>query len=63
MTETYNEVVTRHKKEELELEQTTKSLIKNAKKADKPVVESQCIQMQYDLRAKHNEELERFEGK
>jgi len=59
-TESYQETIARHKREERDLEGKVRALLKAAKGAQKKGVEAQCIQMQYDLRAKHNEELDRF---
>ena len=61
-SETHQEVVARHKREDKELDGKIRALIKAAKKSEKAVVETQTIQMRFDLNALHNEEVERFEG-
>ena len=58
--ESYAERVSRHKSEEKELEFKIRAMLKAAKKSEKIIVESQAIQMRFDLRARQNEELESF---
>jgi len=52
----------RHEKEMKELEIKSTALLKAAKKSSKAQIEAQIIQMQYDLRAAHRDELEEFEN-
>jgi OTU domain-containing protein 6 len=66
-SESLDDMEARHKRELRELEGKVRAMLKTAKKAEKAVVEAQTIQMQYDLKAKHNDELdalsERLGGK
>ena len=57
-SETLNEMESRHKKELRELEGKVRAMLKSVKKAEKAVFEAQIIQMQFDLKARHNEELD-----
>lgn len=59
-SESYHETIARHKREERDLEGKLRALVKCAKGAQKKIVETQVIQMQFDLRARHNDELDRF---
>jgi len=61
VTETFEQTIARHKQEKLELDTKAKAMLKSAKKSEKAVIEAQIIQMQYDLKANQNEELDRFE--
>lgn len=51
----------RHESERECLKSETKLKLKNAKKSEKAVVEAQMLQLEYDMRARHNEELEILE--
>lgn len=55
------ELLQRHAQEVIELKETSKSLLKNAKKAEKGAVEAQVIQMEFNLKAKHRDEIEQLE--
>jgi len=55
-SESYNDLLSRHKAEAKELDDVIKALLKGAKKADKAQLEARAIQMRFDLRAKHQEE-------
>ena len=57
-TESLDEMEARHDSERKELEAIIKADLKGAKKGNRAVVEAQCIQRQYDLKAKHSEEME-----
>lgn len=52
----------RHQKEKEDLEAIIKVMLKGAKKSNKAQIEAQTIQMQYDLRARHNEEIDEMES-
>lgn len=52
---------TKQDQEKEELDIKIKALLKAAKKSNKAQVEAECIQMQYDLKAKHRDELEELE--
>ena len=54
--ETYAEMERRHKAEIRKLEGEVRALLKTAKKGNKAQIEAQTIQMQYDLKAKHQQE-------
>lgn len=43
------------------LRQEMREKIKKAKKSEKAVMEAQAIQMEFDMKARHREELEDFE--
>ena len=51
----------KHRREEEDLKIEIKALLKSAKKGKKAEIEAQAIQMEYDLRAKHMQEIEDFE--
>jgi OTU domain-containing protein 6 len=53
----------RHEKELTELELTVSGLRKAAKKSNRAAIEAQIIQLQYDIRAKHRDELEALESR
>lgn len=48
----------RHKQELRELEGKVRALLKTAKKSNKAVIEAEAIQMGFDLKARHREELD-----
>lgn len=56
-------MVSRHDQEVADLAEQIKVLMKGAKKATKAQVEAQCIQMQFDLKAKHRDEIDDWEEK
>ena len=56
--ETLEELERRHKQEVRDLEGKVRALLKTAKKSNKAVVEAEAIQMQFDLKARHNEEYD-----
>lgn len=62
-TETYDEIISRHKSECRELEGKVRAMLKKAKKSNKAEVEAQTIQMDFDLKQKHRDEIEEFEEK
>lgn len=51
----------KHEKELEALRQEMKEKIKKAKKSEKAVIEAQAIQSEFDLKARHREEMEAFE--
>lgn len=59
--ESVSELHSRHKKEERELEGRIRALLKKASKKEKAATEAKSIQMKFDLKSKHNEEMERHE--
>jgi hypothetical protein len=48
----------RHKQESRELEGKIRALLKTAKKSNKAVIEAEAVQMGFDLKARHREELD-----
>eukprot|EP01041_Mallomonas_annulata_P007959 gene7959-16292_t len=59
--ETASELEQRHETEKKELEEKIRFMIKQASKSKKAEIEAQTIQMKFDLRAKHLEEIEELE--
>jgi uncharacterized protein YfcZ (UPF0381/DUF406 family) len=59
--ETLEEMERRHKAEVRELEGKVRALLKTAKKSNKGAIEAQAIQMEYDLKARHREEMDSLE--
>lgn len=61
------EIEQRHEREMAELAERVKVMLKNAKKSNKAQVEAEAIQLQFDLKARHREEIaeaeEREDGK
>ena len=60
--ETLDQLEERHAKEKAELINETKKLLKATKKSGKAAVEAQMLQQEYDLRARHNDELDLLES-
>lgn len=60
--ETLAELERRHKAEIRKLEGETRALLKTAKKSNRAQIEAQIIQMQYDLKSRHNEEIDALES-
>ena len=58
LKETLEDLERRHKQEVRDLEGKVRALLKTAKKSTKAVVEAEAIQMQFDLKARHNEEYD-----
>ena len=52
----WDDLESKHKKEERELEGSIRASLKKAKKAEKKELEAKAIQQQYDLKARHREE-------
>lgn len=59
-TETVESMETRHKLEQRELEGKIRALLKTAKKSTKAAIETEAIQMQYDLKRQHEEEYDKL---
>ena len=59
--ETMADLERRHKAEVRKLDGETRALLKSAKKSTRAQIEAQIIQMQYDLKAKHSEEIDAWE--
>ena len=59
--EDYHAMETRHQLELQQLQETAKTMLKGAKKSAKAQLEAQIIQMEYDLKAKHREEMDALE--
>ncbi len=53
----------RHDREIIELRESIKKMLKGAKKNTLAQLEAQAIQMEFDLKARHRDELEELEGK
>jgi wyosine [tRNA(Phe)-imidazoG37] synthetase (radical SAM superfamily) len=59
--EDYVAMERRHQEELQQLQETTKAMLKAAKKSTRTSIETQVIQMGYDLKAKHREEMNELE--
>ena len=59
--ESLDEMESRHANETSALAESIKQMLKGSKKANKAQIEAQTIQMQYDLRAKHRDEMDLLE--
>ena len=59
--ESIAEIEERHEQELKELREKVKAMLKGAKKSAKAQIEAEAIQMEFDLKAKHREELEEAE--
>jgi hypothetical protein len=55
------ELLKRHAQEVVELKETSKTLLKGAKKSERAATESRIIQMEFDLKAKHRDEVDQLE--
>jgi hypothetical protein len=53
----------RHERELDALRQEMREKIKKAKKSERAVVEASAIQMEFDMKARHREEMDEFEEK
>jgi hypothetical protein len=53
----------RHERELKELSEKIKVMLKGAKKGSKAQIEAEAIQMQFDLKAKHREEMDELDEK
>jgi VIT1/CCC1 family predicted Fe2+/Mn2+ transporter len=51
----------RHARELQELQNNVKQMLKGAKKSTRAQIEAQAIQMEFDIKARHREEMEAFE--
>ena len=51
----------RHTKEVNELKETSKAMLKAAKKSERVATETKVVQMEFDLKAKHREEVDQLE--
>ena len=60
-SETYEEVLARHKREVRDMEGKCRAMVKKAPKPEKAIIEARTVQMRFDLKAQHSLELERFE--
>ena len=58
MAESMDLIEKRHKQEVRDLEGKVRALMKTAKKSNRAAIETEAIQMGYDLKARHLEELE-----
>ncbi len=61
--ESISQLEERHDREIIELRESIKQMLKGAKKSTRAQLEAQAIQMEFDLKAKHRDELEELEGK
>ena len=57
-----DQLYARHDLEIKELKETSKQMLKSAKKSEKAVIESRIIQLEFDLKAKHREEEDELEN-
>lgn len=62
-TESMDDLERRHKAEVRKLEGEVRALLKTAKKSTKAQIETQAIRMQYDLKDRHQQELEELENR
>ena len=58
MPDSVEDLERRHKQEVRDLEGKVRALIKAAKKSEKAVKEAEAIQLQFDLKAKQEEEYD-----
>jgi Skp family chaperone for outer membrane proteins len=61
--ESIAEIERRHEQERKELQEKVKGMLKGAKKSQKAQLEAEAIQLEFDLKAKHREEIEEAEEK
>jgi hypothetical protein len=59
--ESIAQIEERHEHEMKELKEKVKAMLKAAKKSEKAQMEAQGIQMEYDLKAKHRQEIDEAE--
>lgn len=55
------ELLQRHTQEVAELKESSKALLKAAKKSERAAVEARVVQMEFDLKAKHRDEVDQLE--
>lgn len=61
--ESLPEMERRHKAETRKLEGEVRALLKTAKKSTKAQIETQILRMQYDLKGRHQEEMDELENR
>lgn len=61
--ESFAEMERRHKAEIRKLDGEVRALLKTAKKSTKTQIETQILRMQYDLKGRHQEEIEELESR
>jgi len=61
--ESFAEMERRHKAETRKLEGEVRALLKTAKKSTKAQIETQILRLQYDLKGKHQEEIDEMESR
>ena len=59
--ETEHEIIVRHDQEDRELDEKIRMMLKAAKKSEKEVAQAKAIQMRFDQKARHREEMEELE--
>ena len=57
-----DQLYARHDIEIKELKETSKQMLKTAKKSEKAVIEARIVQLEFDLKAKHREEEDELEN-
>lgn len=60
-SESIEDMEARHEREKRSLDEKIQAMLKGVKKANRIAIETQAIQMGYDLKAKQSEELETLE--
>ena len=60
--ETADEIEVRHKSEINDLEEKIKKILKLTKKSEKQIVEAQVVQMRFDIKARHMQEVDVIEN-
>lgn len=51
----------RHAQEVAELKESSKALLKGAKKSERAATEARVVQMEFDLKARHRDEVDQLE--
>jgi hypothetical protein len=60
--ESYEELLFRHENEVRELAEQIKVMLKGIKKSNRAQVEAQAVQMNFDLKARHRDEVDDWEA-
>jgi hypothetical protein len=58
-----DELLQRHESETKQLRETSKEMLKSAKKSERSAIEARIIQTEFDLKARHRDEIEELEEK
>lgn len=60
--ESYDELTLRHEQEMKALADEIKGMLKGVKKSQRAEYEARALQMEFDLKAKHREEIDEWEN-